>query len=273
MAAEPASEPVLGSPDVTGTVVHAYGVVPGGTPVAVPDTGIGAAGVALLDAGPVAAVFSRLPASDFGEAAWREHAEDPKWLAEVATQHQDVLGQLIEDTDVLPLRLPAMYRDEVHLHQMLESESTLFQAALGAIHDHVEWGVQLLLTGEPEAAAPSRPSSGRDYLMQRANAAANRERDRGRRQTLVEDAYAALADGARQSVVNQPQDPALRGRHEPMLLNSAHLVCRRHKDIFFMTVAEVAARLGPEGITVEVSGPWPPYNFVALGDEELQARP
>jgi hypothetical protein len=246
------------------TVVHAYGVVVGGTSLPLPDTGIGGSGVALLDAGPVAAVFSRLPGTDYGSAAWREHAEDPSWLADVALEHQKVLGELIESTDVLPMRLPAMYRDEMQLHELLTHEASLFRAALDSVHDHVEWSVQLFLASEPEPVA-EKPMSGREYILQKSDAARQRQDGRERRQRVVREAYASLVDVSRQSAANPPHDPALTGRSEVMLLNSAHLVSRRHERLFFDVIDETVERVSPHGITVEVRGPWPPYNFVELG--------
>jgi hypothetical protein len=248
-----------------GTVIHAYGIIRADAASALPDTGIGEAGVALLDAGPIAGVFSILPGTAYGEAAWTEHAEDAAWLTRVATEHQRVLGDIARDTDVLPLRLPAMYRDEVHLHQMLEAEAPLFHAVLESLRGHLEWSVHLFLVGEPDEPEPERPRTGQEYLRQRTATVSRRQLARVKREQLVRDAYAALADLSRQSVANPPQDSALSGRAEPMLLNSAHLVCRRHEPLFFAAVEEVAGRLAPAGISIEVSGPWPPYNFVELG--------
>ena len=257
----------------SGTVVHAYGIVRTDAVFDLPPTGIGGAGVALLDAPPVSAVFSILPENFYGEASWRAHAEDPGWLAGVATEHQNVLSALVRDTDVLPLRLPAMYRDEVHLHDFLTAEGTLLDAVLESLHDHLEWSVHLYLVGRPEEPDRERPATGADYLRQKSRALTDRRDAQASRERLVRDAYATLADLSRQSVVNRPQDSALSGRKEPMLLNSAHLVSRRHQRLFFTAVEEAAAKLVSEGITVEVTGPWPPYNFVDLGVERLEAQP
>lgn len=256
-----------------GTVVHAYGIVRADAAFDLPTTGIGGAGVALLDAPPVSAVFSILPEASYGAAAWQAHAEDPAWLAGVATGHQQVLDAIVRDTDVLPLRLPAMYRDEVHLHEFLAAETRLFEAVLEALHDHVEWSVHLHRVGQPEQEARDRPTTGADYLRQRSAALTDRQHARVDRERLVREAYAALAELSRQSVVNRPQDSALSGRREPMLLNSAHLVCRRHERLFLAGVEETAAKLAPAGITVEVTGPWPPYNFVDLGADRLEVQP
>jgi hypothetical protein len=255
----------------SGTVVHAYGIVPAGAHVDLPGTGVGGARVAVHDAGSISALFSILPSETYGDAAWQQHADDPRWLTAVATEHQRVLSDVVQATDVLPLRLPAMYRDETRLHDMLTADEPLLRAALDALHDHVEWAVHLYYTGEPERPGP-RPASGAEFLRQKAEAAAQREGDRATREQRVREAYAALADLSRQSVVNSPQDPTLSGRREPMLLNSAHLVCRRHERLFFAAVDETAARLAPSGISVEITGPWPPYNFVDLGAGSLEAR-
>ena len=252
------------------TLVHAYGIVPTEAPIDLPATGLGGSGLALLDAGSISAVFSLVPMATYGDPVWRAHADDPKWLTEVATEHQRVLNDVVRETDVLPLRLPAMYRDEMHLHEMLATEGPLLRAALEAVHNHVEWAVHLYFTGEQEEPT-SRPASGFDFFRQKAAAANKRERSRAAREQSVREAYGALADLSRQSVVNPPQDSALSGRLEPMLLNSAHLVSRSHERLFFASVNEVAERLAPAGISLEVTGPWPPYNFVGLGSDDLES--
>jgi len=254
------------------TVVHAYGVVRTDAVLDLPPTGIGGAGIAVLDAPPVSAVFSILPDRWFGADSWRHHAEDPEWLAAVATEHQRVLGALIRDTDVLPLRLPAMYRDELHLREYLRVEGPLLHAVLESLRDHLEWSVHLYFVGLPEEHTRARPTTGADYLRRKSRALADRQEAQANRERLVQNAYATLADLSRQSVVNRPQDSAVSGRNEPMLLNSAHLVSRRHERLFFTAVEEAAAKLAPNGITVEVTGPWPPYNFVELGAETLAGQ-
>jgi hypothetical protein len=107
------------------------------------------------------------------------------------------------------------------------------------LHDHVEWAVHLYLTGADDEPT-TRPTSGTDFFRQKVTAATRKEQSRAAREARVRDAYAMLADLSRQSVANPPQDPALSGRREPMLLNSAHLVCRRHESLFFAAVEDYA---------------------------------
>jgi hypothetical protein len=46
-----------------------------------------------------------------------------------------------------------------------------------------------------------------------------------------------------------------------MLLNGAYLV-RRDDGRLQDAVAELESLYGPRGVTYELTGPWPPYNFV-----------
>lgn len=255
------------------TVLHAYGVVPSDAAVELPPAGIDGAAVELVQTAGLAALVSRLDAARYGEDVWREHAEDPDWLAGFATQHQAVLGAVAGACDVLPFRIPGMYEDEPTLTSVLETERELLRRGLEAVHGHVEWGVQVFLTGKPEAEDAPRPRSGRDYLRTRSEQAGARDRAAEERRRRVLGGYGTIADASTHSVANPPQDPALSKRKEPMLLNSAHLVPRRAEAAFFAVLEEVQRDLGGAGMVVEVSGPWPPYNFVHLATDELQPAP
>ena len=253
------------------TVLHAYGVVPASSPIELPSSGIDGAQVEVAEASGLVALVSRLDGTRYGEEVWRAHAEDPDWLAGFATQHQEVLGAVATTCDVLPFRIPGMYDDEARLLAVLEEEKELLRRGLEAIGGHVEWGVHIFLTNAPDEEPAEQPRTGRDYLRRRSEQAGSRERTAEARRTRVLDAYEAIADAATHSVVNPPQDPALSKRSEPMLLNSAHLVPRDRKDPFFAVLGEVQDLLRGDGMVVEVSGPWPAYNFVHLATEELQA--
>jgi hypothetical protein len=253
------------------TVLHAYGVVPAASRVDLPTSGIDGAPVEFAEGSGLSALVSRLDGTRYGEEVWRAHAEDPDWLAGFATQHQEVLGAVATTCDVLPFRIPGMYDDEARLLAVLEAEKELLCRGLEAVAGHVEWGVQIFLTDHRDEEPAEQPRSGRDYLRRRSEQVGSRERSAEVRRSRVLDAYGTIADASTNSVVNPPQDPALSKRSEPMLLNSAHLVPRDRRESFFAVLGQVQDGLRGDGMVVEVSGPWPAYNFVHLATEELQA--
>ena len=89
------------------TVVHAYGLVR--EPRTLPDRGIAEADVRTIGFHDLDVVVSDLPAKSFGEAAWSEHGEDTRWVTPVASAHHEVLQELVDLGDVLPLQLPGIY--------------------------------------------------------------------------------------------------------------------------------------------------------------------
>lgn len=243
------------------TVLHAYGVMRAGDPAQLPDHGIGGAPVALVVVDEVAAVVGALPEGEYGEAVWRAHAEDPEWLGVVAAEHNAVLEALIDQTDVLPLRLPGLYRHREALEAELRANARPLGDAFAGVAGHVEWGVKVFLVEEPAVPEPAKPASGRDYLTRKASASSRKEAARDRRAQLLLDAHEQLARAAADERVNAPQDPALSGRREPMLLNAAYLVPRADRDVFLEEADRLGERLATEGMLLEVTGPWPPYNF------------
>jgi hypothetical protein len=54
-----------------------------------------------------------------------------------------------------------------------------------------------------------------------------------------------------------------------VVANAAYLVHNAGVDRFLAVVDSIAERYRPFGLTIEVTGPWPPYNFVSL-DLSLQ---
>lgn len=248
------------------TVVHAYGLVPGdATPTTPP--GIGGAPVRLLPVDGFAVLVSELSTETYGADVWRAHAEDPRWLEHVAREHHEVLQRVVEQTDVLPLRLPGIHQDEERLAQVLTEQQQPLGESLGAVRGHVELGGQVFLLNRTAGSESQQPAtSGRDYLRRRSAEAQDREQARLRRQTKVLDVHETLAHASTRATVNPPQDAALSGRKEPMLLNAAYLVPRYDMEGFIDLAERMHEELAPHGMVLEITGPWPPYNFADLTD-------
>ena len=237
--------------------LYVYGVVSASTQ---PEgTGIGSRPVELVSEGDVAALVSTVPADEFGESALRERLEDRAWLERTAREHEDTLERALAATAVIPFRLCTVYESREGLREFLSTHGAALAELLRRLDGRVELGVKAYFA---EAAAPrDEAQSGREYLLRR-----QRERDAAEEAARfkVECARASherLAAAAEEARANPPQPPELSGRTEEMLLNGAYLV-RRDDGRLAEAVAELESLYGPRGVTYEVTGPWPPYNFV-----------
>jgi|SRR5947208_1450263 len=247
---------------------YVYGVVPGGLdPGALEQpSGVGAAPVRLVDAAGLAALVGAVPLEDFDEAGLRRNLEDRAWLEEQARAHDRVLASALTHTVLVPLRFGVVYRSEDGVRRMLELRAGELSAALERLRGRVELGVKAFVR---EAEPASRQAaSGREYLLrkQRARQLAATADERANGLALV--VHERLASLAAEARANPPQRPELSGRRERMLLNGAYLVAAEREQAFADAVENLGAELVGDGVELELTGPWPPYNFADAGADE-----
>jgi Gas vesicle synthesis protein GvpL/GvpF len=257
---EPSAPPGEGA-----TGIYVYGVVPPETsPTLFADA---AQPVGLVTGEGLAAVTSRVPLAEFGHGALEANLQDPLWLEEKIRAHDAVLAVAVGRATVVPFRFGAIYESEDHVRAMLAERRDLVDT-LARLADKVELGVngyfdrnQLRERFAAERApAAVEETSGRAYMQRR-----QLEREL---ETAVGEFAAATADAVHERLAAAAEDArvnALRlssgeGTRE-MLLNGAYLVSTPDEGRFQDAVAELTAKYEPEGVVLELTGPWPPYNF------------
>jgi Gas vesicle synthesis protein GvpL/GvpF len=224
--------------------------------------------VAALRRRDVAAIVSRVPLAEFGEEPLREHLSDMEWLERTARRHEHVVDEIARAATPIPMRLCSIYRDETGVRDMLERENDALRQALAHLRGKVEWGVKAF--ADVEAAAPdSSPQptvlgsgEGAAYLHNRLTQRRGREDVRERLAGAAEMMHAALCAVAVEGVTSPPQRPEVSGHDEPMIFNGSYLVADGDADTFHRELACLEDELAPLGVTVQATGPWPPYNFV-----------
>ena len=226
----------------------------------------------LFEHAGLAAVASRVSLSEFGERELRENLNDVAWLEEKARAHERVLEATLARMTVVPMRLCTIYRSEAQVREMLEREHDAFADALRRLDGRTEWAVKLVAepgaleqaaTGDDDSSAHAEiePASGADYLR----AQSQRARAREEADSIAEDwsraIHERLAAHSVQARLNPVQNPELSGHVGDMLLNGAYLVDDASLADFRATVDELEREYRPRGAAIELSGPWPPYNF------------
>jgi hypothetical protein len=88
---------------------------------------------------------------------------------------------------------------------------------------------------------------------------------------VAQQVHARLQDWAIDAVTRPPQNRELSGHEGEMLLNAAYLVEADRLDELHALVSELEAHHRELGTRIELTGPWPPYNFVPGGDAEALA--
>jgi hypothetical protein len=246
---------------------YVYGIVAADAAPLWTTAGIDAAhAVSTLREGSVAAVVSRVAFEDFGEARLREHLADMAWVEATARAHEGVLEQTRAQVTVVPMRMCTVYRSEDGLREMLRREAVALTEALAHLDGKTEMGVKVFADrsrveadAEPEVEGPN---AGAAYMQRR-----RRERDRAeevaeRLERAAQEIHERLAARAAEARVTPVQRPEASGRAGEMILNGVYLVEDDSLEQFAQEVSELEEAHGPPGVRLELTGPWPAYNFV-----------
>jgi Gas vesicle synthesis protein GvpL/GvpF len=243
--------------------------------------GVHGAQVERVEEGGLAVLVSRVPLNEFGEAALRRNLNDLDWLERVARDHEAVLESALEDGTIVPLRICTIFADERGAARMLAEQHSALDTALDVLDGRQEWGVKLTVDRAAlEAAARERAadvsdeelegrSAGGAYMLRRRQERQLREAADRLAGGIAEDVHARLQDWATDAVVNPPQNPELSGHEGDMLLNAAYLVEAAKVERLHELVAELRERHRELGARLELTGPWPPYNFVPRTESAL----
>ena len=211
------------------------------------------------------AIAADVPLSRYSAPELEERLRDINWVADVALQHEAVVGYFasLRGATVVPMKLFTMYSTEARALADLTSRRREIGQVVKRVRDCQEWGVRITgVKAAPQKASAERVTSGTAFLV-----AKKRVRDEANARTsealmAADDAFDALSRLSRASV--RRQAPA--GAILPPLLDAAFLVATTSRARFRAAARRAAAQSHRAHVDFVLTGPWPPYNFVAAGD-------
>jgi Gas vesicle synthesis protein GvpL/GvpF len=211
-------------------------------------------------------VAADAPLERYGAAPIERGLRDLRWVSACAMSHEGMVEHFAKVTTVIPMKLFTLFTsDERALAHVRRGRGRLRRLA-NRIGGRQEWGVRL--TWSPATAERAshvrnrvvRASSGTAFLLQKKRQ--HEAVDRLRRSALVaaDQFFRRLGRLADQTRRHSPAEVAGGVR---VLLDAAFLVRAGRVAAFRGAAKQFAPRLTTAGVSVTVSGPWPPYTFVA----------
>ena len=223
----------------------------------------------------LAALVSRVPRESYSEESLAEHLTDATWTAIRAMRHETVVEYVAKRTSVVPLRFGTIYLERDGIEQMLAERLRELEEIIEHLRGREEWGVNVwcdravllssitsvspVLRDLVERAAQSPP--GQSYLMQKkiealkideSRAAVNRIVDR------IEEKLKEQSDEARRLRILKVETT----EHGELKAKFAFLVKRAEFEEFRDAAERLAQENQAAGVRLELTGPWPVYNFV-----------
>jgi len=230
----------------------------------------------MVDAGGLAAVVSAVPLADYGEEALEARMKSPEWMAVRAMRHERAAEFFARRASVVPLRFGTIYLTRGRVVSVLEERGAELASALGRLRGREEWGVNVYfdrarlkeavvelsprlrqLAGQAAAASP-----GQAYLLRKKIDALRADEARAEVRRVSGEVEARLARAAAGAArLRVLRDEA--GEHGDVAAKLAFLV-ERECFAEFRDAAEALAReYESAGFRLELTGPWPAYNFAA----------
>ena len=255
---------------VTATATYLYGAVQSvrdplrgghtGLPRGVP----GAGAPRVIAAGPgLWLVAATAPLDQYGADAIDAHLADLDWVSRCALAHDAVVDHLARRHAVIPMKLFTLFTSDERAVAHVARSRRKLDKLFARIAGREEWGVRVLLDERRALASRAEPvtaASGAEFLRKKKAAKDARQQlvaDALREADRLHDALARAAEDSRR------RTPAVEGPASRMVLDAAFLVPRRDARRFRAAVTAAARPLSARGLTLSLTGPWPPYHFVA----------
>ena len=223
----------------------------------------------------LAALVSRVPLAVYNEESLAEHLTDATWTAIRAMRHETVVEYVAKRASVVPLRFGTIYLERDRIEKMLTDRSRGLEEIIAQLRGREEWGVNVfsdraVLMSTITSVSPvlremveraQQASPGQSYLMQKkidalkvdeARSAVNRLVDQ------IEERLREQSDDAKRLRILKVETT----EHGELKAKFAFLVKRSGFEEFRDAAERLAQENQAAGVRIELTGPWPVYNFV-----------
>jgi hypothetical protein len=218
----------------------------------------------------IAAVFTAVNAEAFSQEAIDARAGDLEWLGAIGYRHQDVVSDLMKRTAIVPLRAFTLFSSEEAVRAYLHEHADMLAKVLERLDGKQEWTLRVEfdparwsesltsrvvslrdLQNEIAAAPP-----GKAFLLRKKLDDEKKRASHTAEQEVVAEIEQLVLEKLRCETVAEtrerrdgafPQLNVLIDRDEEATLQELH--------------AEMTERYEAEGVTLGLTGPWPPYTF------------
>jgi len=255
--------------------MYLYGFVPSGSSLpAAGLAGIADTVVELLPQDGFDAAVSRVASADFAPQALDEHMRDLAWVGAQGVAHEAVVAWFVDHVQILPVPVFTLFTSEAALAADVAGRAASIASMLRQFAGLREWDLKVTCT-EAELAAHAGElstdvaeldariadaSPGTRFLLERKRAELARVEVR-RFASGVADALAQHAADIAQRVKRLPL--ARTDEATTVILNAAALVSADREIELRSALSAAAGGLATIGVTIQLSGPWAPYRFVA----------
>jgi hypothetical protein len=227
----------------------------------------------LLENGSLGMLVCPVSGNDYNEESLHCHMEDMAWVVSHARRHEEVLLKVMEDRAIIPLPFCTIYTNENNIRQQLTKNAAMIHDDLRRLETHYEMQLKLFVNRQrlfeklQEEIPFTGGQNGGGYFQKlqrekKLNAETERVMD-----DFGESLYQDLKLLAEEGILIEKSEVLV--QEEQSLVFAVHyLISKECREKWENKLKEFDEKADPLGFMVEVSGPWPPYHFSRLKNEE-----
>jgi len=208
------------------------------------------------------AIVQSVPEAEYGEERLARGLQNMDWVGVRAIAHERVIESFLSARALLPMQLFTLFTSDDRVVQHVRSDGSRIRRILKRVEDNVEWGLRLTFdeTAPRAELSKRRITSGTEFLARKRDVldvtrtrvkAAQVSADR------VYKSMSRLATAAQRRTSLERAAPGSR-----LLLDAAYLVPTANSRAFRSAARQQTRDLRGGGISLSLTGPWPPYNFI-----------
>jgi len=223
-------------------------------------------------AGPIAALISMVPFSDYCGADAARHLGDLPWLAPRTMYHAAVLRQAMQSSPVYPVPFATLFASRDSLSAFMRAHVQTLGGFFRTVAGMAEWELKASARLDRREALEAVARAARPNWAQLAPGTRYLRLCRDRPVLIA--AGRALAQGIAARLAERLRPPAATLRHLALLpapdsdSDSGELVGRfallvplAAAGALAQGVQRLATEAAADGIALSLSGPWPPFSF------------
>ncbi|HEY7447988.1 MAG TPA: GvpL/GvpF family gas vesicle protein [Vicinamibacterales bacterium] len=201
-----------------------------------------------------------VPLKEYSKSAIERCLQDLDCVSMRAVAHEATIAAFFRRGAVIPLKLFTIFETEeralAHVRRRLDQVRRLFSN----VRHREEWGIRLTIQpGELPAPPPVHiVGSGRDYLEAKK---IRRRHVRAAAGVAHKEARRALSSLSK--LAERTRRHKSIGADAQAVLQAAFLVSSRRSTAWKAHARTLGLQLAKRGCRIEITGPWPPYNFVS----------
>ncbi|HLN19050.1 MAG TPA: GvpL/GvpF family gas vesicle protein [Patescibacteria group bacterium] len=195
--------------------------------------------------------------------------KDSNWAKANIVMHHRVIAQAGKNGTIIPMKFGTIISSKSDLLRLMKDYYSNFKKLLSNLEGRQEWGIKIYfesdrLTDSFVNEVSDNKNSNQTWHEETKKNEIKEERMEKEIEKQLVNAIEILRDNSENLVLNIPL-PQKMDRHKgEMLINSSVLVKEKSLSNFSKKIMKLKKDLEPFGLDTEITGPWPPYNFVKI---------